>query len=512
MIFKKNSTPGNRENFARLSRAMRAAAWAALIFQIISGVSEGYGLKSFFGMYGGWFFGLVAAIVISASWEVAIRSLTVYSTGTAVKWFKRRLRLDWLELVGWVVKTGLLIVLVTFSAVVSKENLQLAFEADAGSVVSEKTESVDSYTVTESQRITTRYNQREKEITTRYNRQLAAKADQFDNAMKPVSTDLEYWKKMEQVKGKKYTSNIRRLEKRIGELKAEKAQEIAQLEDARSAALENIQSERDAELTGIAALGTSNRGTVMTWVFKYSKIWSIFAGLSVLAAVLLIIAVTIDRVLSEIEDDVTITDDYTEHSFFDEVAYYAYLKAVHPIRNRIREGINRAAKDRVQLEITTGAPPSQPTAVIHNQAPIGFSQPAQPAPHNRAPIGFTTSTTSTSQHQLPIGVAPVVQTPQPAPVVQAPRPPVVVEWEYNATADVPTTQEPDSQVDVKIKNGKALIRDKYGRAVECDLAKLQRRLSAWVAKKKAAVTTEQQEKCEAWIKFYADIIDKVKKM
>lgn len=541
MIIKRNTEPTNTEFFTRVVPFIPWIFWGGVIFQLISAITEAFGVYQFGSAVGAPT--LVIAfftLLIVAGWEFLIRASVQYVSKTAMKKVRGEIKLENPELI--LITIALLIgaPLIYYSYSVSKENAHMTFEVMMPDRDTMVVANIQHGKQSELSNIESDYISRKSEIEKRYREKESAARGIYSADKATHNTNIQEWRDKEKKYNKKYTSYINKEKDKLNESYRVYKDEVKNITEAKSEELASLSQWRvDQESGALAFAGdnltqeNSKRETFMMWYKKYSSIWSHFAGLSVALAVLCVVFSVVFKVLAGIDEETHLTPESLDPGLWNEVQYLLHLKIISPIRNRVRTAINQTHSKRVDLEIVT---PSTISVTPERYAPPTVTGRAETVTH---PLRSSTVTPRQSvtesvtqmrygaenkgrNSELPTHVTPVTGvgvthfkgSAAPKPKTVTPPEAVVVELEPTVTGKKPhkiekTVTDAPAKV-IMVTPTKAVIIGPNGEKETVTLQQVQSRKRSNKGNIDKRKTKEAKANAKRLYEFYKDLEKDIK--
>lgn len=524
-MIKRSTEPRNKDFFSRVVPVIPYVILAGIIFQVISAITEAFGIYQFGDVLGTpLFVNLFFTIIVVIGWELLIRVSTEYIFKTVTLKLRKEIVLENLEFVLLFLAILLGGPLIYYSYSVSKENAHMTFEF----MMPEKDTMVVSSIVQTKKAdiaiIGSDYQERKTEIENRFAERIAAAKGVHDANKSTNNALIREWRAKEKQNDKKYTTYINRYKNKINEsnqayqlelkeLSAQMDNELAELKNWRYGVEDNastlannfLQNDKDKWITFKA------------WFEKYAYIWAHFAGLSSILAVMCVIFSVVFKVLAGIEDETHLTPESLEPKLLSELSYLLHLKTISPLRNKIRTAINNAALKRVQLEIVTHSTPSVTHSVYTpppvTPIPVTVTEPVTQIGYASEPITakhpLPTTVTSVTDYSEPVTLGGAVAVPLPVTKPEA----VIIELDPTVTAKTPkrNVAPVTDQLDVRIVMvGQTTAKiDRNGKVETVTLEVVRNRKRAQKGNMKNRKTDEAKLNAEKWYSFYCDLEDKM---
>lgn len=533
-MIKRNTEPRNKDFFSRVVPVIPYVIIAGIIFQVISAITEAFGIYQFGSALGSpLFVNLFFTIVVVIGWELLIRVSTNYISKTLTLKLRNEIVMEKLEFVLLFLAILLGGPLIYYSYSVSKENAHMTFEfmipdrdtTAVTSIVSTKSEELNSIDRT--------YSKRKNEIEQKFSDQERAEKGIHQANKKYYLDQIVYWQEREKARNKKYTSKINSLNKKINESNQKYQSSLSEITSVKNEELSELKKWRKKTEGSAISFADENLSedknkwkTFNVWFKKYSYIWSHFAGLSSILAVLCVLFSVVFKVLAGIEEETHLTPESLEPHLMSEVAYLLHLKTISPLRNKIRTAINKAASERVQLEIVTHSAPT----VTHTRYAPTIPEAKTLRSESVTPlISVTESVTESryekpvteSQHELPTHVTPVTPSSvtdhgtSAAPKLEPVTPPeaIVVELSPTVTGSKPekvkTVTDQGPKV-VMVGPTKAVITGSKGEKETVTLEQVSSRKRANLGNIKKRKTQNGKDNAKRLYDFYAGLENKIK--
>lgn len=533
-MIKRNTEPRNKDFFSRVVPIIPYVILAGIIFQVISAITEAFGIYQFGNALGSpLFVNLFFTIIVVIGWELLIRVSTNYISKTLTLKIRKEIVMEKLEFVLLFLAILLGGPLIYYSYSVSKENAHMTFEfmmpdrdtTAVTSIVSTKSEELNSIDRT--------YSKRKNEIEQKFSDQEITKKGIHEANKKYYLDQIVYWQEREKARNKKYTSKINSLNKKINESNQKYQSSLSGITSDKNKELGDLEKWRGNTEGNAIAFANENLSedknkwkTFNLWFKKYSYIWSHFAGLSSILAVLCVLFSVVFKVLAGIEEETHLTPESLEPHLMSEVAYLFHLKTISPLRNKIRTAINKAASERVQLEIVTHSTPS----VTHTRyaPPVTETNPLRGLPVTHVtPVTESvtekryTPPVTEPQHELPTHVTPVTTGSvtdhggSTAPKLEPVTPPeaIVVELSPTVTSTKPEKIKPVTDQGPKVvmlTSTKAVITDVNGEKETVTITQVGNRKRANLGNIKKRKTKTSKDNAKRLYEFYSDLENKMK--
>lgn len=427
MILRRNTEPENKGFFTRVAPIMPYVVRAGIIFQIISAITEAFGIYQFGeALNAPLIVNLFFTLAVVIGWELLIRVSSEYVTKTATLRIRKEIKLEQLE--GVLIAIALLIgiPLIVYSYTVSKENAHMTFQFMMPEQDTTKVASIQVAKTEDLSSIKEDYLQRKAEIEKMFLDQSRAAKGVYDADKASINSTINQYREKERRTGQKYTTKINGENDKLNNSYEEYKEKVSLITTEKNAALQDLSAWRsglESNALGFASdeldEDKGRKEAFKAWYTKYSYIWSHFAGLCAILAVLCVIFGAVFKVLAGIKEETHLTPENLEPGLWSEIYYLIQLTITSPIRNRVRNAINETASKRVQLEIVTPStinvtPTSYAPPHVDSRSVTRVSQslrsetvtPVTPVTRSVTENSYKTPVTE-AKHELPTQVTPV---------------------------------------------------------------------------------------------------------
>ena len=324
---KRKTEATDKKEFYRTKEFAIKIMWAGVIFQLFSGLTEGWGLFKFGSDYFGnhWLYQSLLFLIVFVlvfAWEAMIRATSIYFFDTSIKAFKGQVSL---KLENWIMLVFSLVIgffLVYYSVVVSKKNTHLTFRANAPDIQLVEDQAVIDQSNEEKDNIQAKYKSDKKDIESRYTDLIIAQQEKADAEKAIYDEKINKYNKLERSTGKKYSGRKdyyknkkltvdNNLNTAIAELNSQKAGEVKSLQDLQISQIKDIEGRKSEQLDLIADINKNKAQDSIEWNKMFSWIVSMLAGYSVVLALLCILFIVIleNRVGINVEYELISKDD-----------------------------------------------------------------------------------------------------------------------------------------------------------------------------------------------------------
>jgi hypothetical protein len=540
MILRRNTEPKNKDFFSRVAPIIPYVASAGIIFQIISAITEAFGIYQFGEALNSPFFvNAFFTIIVVLGWELLIRTSVQYLSKTSALSLRKEIQLEKLEAVLFILAILLGGPLIYYSYSVSKENAHMTFEfmmpdkdtTTVSNIV--ETKKIDLGTINSD------YQSRRSELEKRFSDLESAATGVYESEKNAINKTIGDYRAKERNTGRKYTSRINRQIEKVNDSYKRYQLEIKNITDAKNIELASLSEWREKRENGALSFANNElkedndkRSIFVAWFKKYSYIWSHFAGLSAILAVLCVVFVVVFNVLAGIEEETHLTPENLEPGLLSEIMYLAQIKITSPIRNRVRTEINKTASKRVTLEIVTpstvSVTPTRYTPPHVTSEAVTVTRPLRT--ESVTPLRSVTESVTEkrygkpvteAQHELPTHVTPVTPPSvtdhgtSAAPKLEPVTPPEAIVVELSPTVTGSKPEKVKSVTDqgpkvVMVGPTKAVITGSKGEKETVTLQQVSSRKRANLGNIKKRTTQNGKDNAERLYDFYYGLELKMK--